>query len=100
MSDPRTYRYTWVTNQTIAVTGTSAAIGTALGSQTRAVRLCSPVAAFVFSPTMGTSTAVTSTSGVYLPANTPEIISAGAGGFISAISLGTSTGTMTVTELS
>lgn len=99
MTSPYATRYSWVINQSIAVTGTTASHANALNAQTKAVRLCSPVACFVTTPSMGTSTAATSSASVYLPANQPEIISAGGGGYIAAISLGTSTGTMTVTEL-
>jgi hypothetical protein len=85
--------YRWDTNHTIAVTGTSAATS-AVGAQTNALRLSSPVACYVaVGSTVATSTAP------YLPANQPEYVVCSPGQTVAAISIGTSTGTMSVTEL-
>lgn len=85
--------YRWSTNLNIAVSAASAAAGP-VGAQTYAVRLASPVSCYV---AVG-STAATSTA-VYLPANEPAFAVLTPGQYVSAISIGTSTGTMSVTEL-
>ena len=82
------------TTQTVAYTGTAGTISTAVGSQTRQVRVMVTTAAFI--SIGGTPTATT--SDMPMVANLPEIIAINPGEKVSAIQSAAG-GNLYVTEL-
>lgn len=91
------------TTQTIAYTGTQAAITNAFGSETYQIRVCSDAACCY---RIGDGAQTATTADPFLPANVIEYVTVTPGQRISAIRAGTdglvtaTSGTLWVTELS
>jgi|SRR5215475_1670422 len=86
--------------QTLQYTGNTTSVpSTAFQSQTRAVQVASQLAGFIFIGENNSTTASASSSGVYVPANTPMRFTVNPGQNLAYISTSTSSAACTVSEL-
>ena len=81
----------------VAIGGGSTAIGAAFSSGVQEIRLVATVDCYVLISPAGT--AVTTTTGVFLPAGIPEYFIADGGALLTVISATIATGNLNVVEL-
>ena len=86
-------------NQTLAFNSTSAMSTTAFGAQTYRTRFTCSVSCWISFSISGSNPSASSATGIFVPANLPQILVTNPSGFVAVISASGTPGVLSIVEL-